>query len=187
MLPADFTRQVPAAGWKWLLQYGLGFKYWQPFVGWSEKDSRLVFTVGEPTQFSIGRFIPTEGRDTNTRKWFVWGESHTRAHILGDYRQSKTVVLVEDLISAHKVGQLQSCIPLFGTKVFDAAIPVLRHIGLPVTIWLDMDQQSTIHKKASNLSLITGLPVSYRFTKEDPKLLSIERIKEELNVSPEEV
>lgn len=187
MLPADFTREVPARAWKWLLQYGLGFSYWKPFVGWSEKDSRLVFTVGNPTQFSIGRFIPSEEGTTSTRKWFVWGESHTRAHVYGDYRQSKTVVLVEDLISAHKIGQIQSCIPLFGTKVFDACIPVLRHIGLPVTIWLDADQQGTIQKKASNLSLITGLPVSYRFTKDDPKSLSLENIKKELNVSSEEV
>src|SRR5438046_1689829 len=46
-LPADFTREVPATAWKWLLQYGLSYRYWLPFVGWSEKDSRLVFTIGQ--------------------------------------------------------------------------------------------------------------------------------------------
>src|SRR4051812_33564489 len=59
--PADFSREVPARAWQWLLQYGLGWKYWQPFVGWSEKESRLVITTDN---CAIGRYIPgdVEGR-----------------------------------------------------------------------------------------------------------------------------
>jgi len=45
------------AGWKWLLQYGLPLSYWQKHCGYSEKENRLVFTVGTPTRFSIGRLL----------------------------------------------------------------------------------------------------------------------------------
>jgi hypothetical protein len=217
VLPYDFTREVPARGWKWLLQYGLSYRYWQPFVGWSEQDSRLVFTVGDPTEFSIGRFIDDGGEQGGSRhgnvpagvpsevrpqagplvlapsrlprKWFVWGESHKTAHVFRpgqgqdirrDQTKSTRVVLVEDLISAHKVGQYQTCIPLFGTKVFDACVPVLRHLGLPITIWLDADQQGTVQRKAANLSILTGLPTSYVFTDKDPKSCSFEQIEETL-------
>lgn len=177
VLPSNFTREIPHYAWQWLLQYGLGYKYWQPHVGWSEKDSRLVFTVGNPIEFSIGRFIakPDSG-DTNKRKWFVWGNSHKTPHIFGDYRTSKEIVLVEDLISAHKVSQVSTCIPLFGVKVFDSVYPALRHIKLPIVIWLDKDQENTMPSKAHNLSLITGLPVRYVTTPEDPKSCSPQKI-----------
>src|SRR6267142_35302 len=182
VLPPDFTREIPGDAWKWLLQYGLSYRYWHPFVGWSEKDSRLVFTVGQPIKFSIGRYIDIGIKESN-KKWYVYGESHKTTHVVGDYLQSKRIVLVEDLISAHKVGQITSCIPLFGTKVFDACLPTLRHIGLPITIWLDKDQEGTVQKKAANLSLLTSLPVSYVFTDRDPKCLSLATIEKELGRS----
>lgn len=176
VLPSTFTREVPQHAWRWLLQFGLGYKYWQPFVGWSEKDSRLVFTVGNPTEFSVGRFLPREPRD-DKRKWFVWGDCHKTPHVIGDYQQSNVVVLVEDVISAHKVAAITSCIPLFGTNIFSAVIPVLRHIGLPIVIWLDNDQSHTMNKKAYNLYLLTGLSVSYISTELDPKMLPLDTIK----------
>lgn len=177
VLPTDFSREVPNHAWQWLLQYGLGYKYWQPHVGWSEKDSRLVFTVGNPAEFSIGRFIakPNSGTESK-RKWFVWGESHKTPHIFGDYSKSKEIVLVEDLISAHKVGQVTACIPLFGTKVFDSVYPALRHIKLPIVIWLDKDQEQTFPKKAAHLRLLTGLNTRYISTNEDPKCLGFDKI-----------
>ena len=98
VLPTDFTREVPSLALLWLLQYGLPFSYWRPFIGWSEKDSRLVFTVGQGPDFSVGRYIP-RANDRPQRKWFVWGESHRHPHIIGDYSNSQQIVLVEDLIS----------------------------------------------------------------------------------------
>jgi len=220
-LPADFSREVPARAWKWLLQYGLGYRYWLPFVGWSEEHSRLVFTLSD---FAIGRFIPDEAvpsqRDARGRyipeetngpslhsgpnssvafsdrggaaprtpsKWFTYGNAHRTPQVIQPAADlprpsgyEERLVLVEDVISAHKVGQLQICIPLFGTNIFDAIIPVIRHYRIPVTIWLDQDQQGTAQKKAANLSVLTGVPCSYVFTKYDPKSLSLEQIKDTL-------
>jgi hypothetical protein len=194
VLPADFTREVPGEAWKWLLQWGLSFRYWkEQGVGWSEKDRRLVFTVG--SEFSIGRFIPRPGeplaipkqdeqRQLNVidrrapRKWFVWGDCHKIPHVYGDYQTSERVVLVEDIISAHKVaGAGYTGIPLFGVNVFPSIINTLRHIKLPVTYWLDKDQEHTMRDKANNLALLTGLPVSFRVSVSDPKALSFEKIR----------
>ena len=179
-LPSDFSREVPSHATKWLLQYGLPLSYWRPFIGWSEATSRLVFTVGDGPEFSIGRFIPEEGRsfEREQRKWFVWGQSHKTPHIFGSYQTASKIYLVEDLISAHKIGQVAPTICLFGTTVFDACLPILRHIGLHVVMWLDKDQEGTLQKKCNNLSLLTGLPVSYKITTEDPKMQSFNTIKE---------
>lgn len=186
VLPADFTREVPTRAWKWLLQYGLSYTYWTPFVGWSESNQRLMFTVGTPTRFSMGRYIPGGPREfeREPRKWFVYGNCHTEAHVFGDYtdpEKGRQVVLVEDLISAHKIGHVCPTIPLFGTKIFDAVIPTLRHIGLPILMWLDKDQDGHAARRAAQLNVVTGLPVTFTSTDQDPKLLSLSKITQIVN------
>lgn len=181
VLPSDFTREVPAHALKWLLQYRLPYSYWKPFIGWSEKDMRLVFTVGEGPDFSIGRYCGEP--DKEKRKWFVWGNCHQSPHILGDYQKDEAscIVLVEDLISAHKIASTGiPCLPLFGTKIFTSCIPVLRHIGLPIVLWLDKDQENILARKCQWLSVVTGQRVSYRVTALDPKCLTKEQINEAL-------
>ncbi len=124
LLPADFTWEVPARAWQWVIQYGLPISYWQPFTGYSPAEERLVFRVGESSgrpslAFSIGRHV---GAPDGRRKWYVWGNSHDHCEVMlpGGYTDSnpEMVVLVEDLISAHKVANANyTSIPLFGTRL----------------------------------------------------------------------
>lgn len=176
VLPADFTREVPGAAWKWLLQYGLPISYWRPYVGYSERDSRLVFTVGDPVCFSIGRDTSGESKS----KWFVWGDSHKTAHSLGCPDTGRKVVFVEDIVSAHKVGGTAIAVPLFGTVAHPCHLKLARYFGLPIVLWLDKDQDPYVRKKATQISLYTGLPVEIVSTPKDPKELSLEYIKEQL-------
>lgn len=171
-IPPDFTREVPGIAWKWLLQFGLPMSYWRPFVGYSPKDSRLVFTCGDPTVFSIGRDLTGESK----RKWFVWGDSHKTGICYGDQDTGRRVALVEDVISAHKVGRSALAVPLFGTVIHPCHIQLVKRIGLPIVLWLDKDQQGTTYKKAAQLSMYTGLPVDVVHTDKDPKGLTIEEI-----------
>lgn len=200
VLPTDFSRGIPQHALQWLLQWGLPNSYWKPFIGWSEKHSRLVFTVGDGPAFSQGRYIPRElalptGREAGTspakdiRKWRVWGECHKAPHILGDYQKAEgyvndtPIILVEDIISGHKISVAGfPTICLFGTKIFDSIIPVLRHINLPVVVWLDKDQEQTMPKKCNWLSIVTGLPVNYIVTDDDPKSHSLQSVKDIINV-----
>lgn len=182
--PADFSREVPVRAWQWLFQFGLGFKHWQHYAGWSEKDSRLVLTVGTPVEFSIGRWLPTPDMERRvgtgelkaSPKWFIYGNCHRTPHVFG-HGKGSSVVLVEDLISAHKVGEVNTCIPLFGTRVFGSVLPCLRFLHLPVVMWLDHDQLSNMPRRVDLLSQMTGLPVRYVSTKQDPKLLTFTEIK----------
>lgn len=177
LLPYDASKHIPARAWKWLLQYGLGIQYWQQYVEFSESEQRLLFKVGDPLEFSIGRYF---GEEADHRKWYVYGDSHRTAHLFpGKLRQDK-IVLVEDLISAHKVGHITNCIPLFGTNVFDSVTNALRLYRKPVVMWLDKDQQDHARKRAARLSGITGCDVTYVFTDNDPKELSFQTIQEVL-------
>jgi hypothetical protein len=175
-LPRDFTREVPAVAWKWLLKFGLPYSYWKPYTGYSPADERLVLTVGNPTKFSQGRYLGTEeGR----RKWFFYGDPRSApVEVLGDpfADPTKRLVLVEDLISAHKVGQVAPAICLFGTNISDEVIRVLKALRSPVVVWLDGDQYSTIHKKVNRLQTFLAYPVSFVSTEKDPKEHSLDEI-----------
>lgn len=189
VLPADFTREVPAAGWKWLLQYGLPYSYWKPFVGYSPKDERLVLTFGSPTRFSIGRYVGTDQGEKGTagrwirrppRKWFFWGDGHGYVEVLDAQKKgdsSEAVVLVEDLISAHKVAQVQPALCLFGTNVHDRAIKELIAFKRPVTLWLDWDQAGLLAPKLNRLQTILDRPARHIWMGKDPKEYTLDEIK----------
>lgn len=172
ILPDDFTRDVPARCWEWLLQYGLPYDYWKEFVGYSEKYQRLVIRVGEPLSFSIGRYLGEE--KTSFRKWHVWGDAHQLVHSSGD---SRSIILVEDVISYHKVYQSgNQVICLFGTRIYPIHLEYIRQQNKPVSLWLDNDQLDTMPKKCSNLELLTGVKCEYISTQKDPKEYSLRDI-----------
>ncbi len=173
VLPSDFTREVPAAGWKWLLQWGLPYTYWKRYAGYSEAQSRLVLTIGEPTKFSIGRYL---GTDKDTRKWKLYGNGHGFVEILGKEKPGP-IVLVEDIVSWHKVGQVAPCLCLFGTNVHSLAIKELKAFKRPVMLWLDDDQYTLYPPKVNRLQTFLDVPVGYIHTKKDPKGFSLQEIE----------
>lgn len=111
-------------------------------------------------------------------KWFCWGDSHKHAERLGHLRESS--VLVEDVVSAHKVSQVEEAIPLFGTTIYPIHIAALRGTDKPIVLWLDADQAGNVQKKALRLQMLTNRPVSIVHTREDPKSLSLNEIKQVL-------
>ncbi len=192
VLPDDFAREIPAAGWRWLLQFGLPYTYWLPFTGYSETHNRLIFTVGRPTRFSIGRYLGNdEGArtraDSTFRKWRVWGDRSSYVEVLGEEKGSALgreapVVLVEDVISAHKVAQVATAIPLFGVKISDQVIKLLIALKRPVVLWLDADQYTLLAPKINRLQTFLGAPVRFVKTPNDPKTYSLEKIKKYLDI-----
>ena len=94
-----------------------------------------------------------------------------------DHRDSP-IVLVEDVVSAHKVGQVATCIPLFGTKVLDVVVKKLVEFKRPVALWLDEDQYTLLPPKINRLQTFLGASVRYIKTPLDPKAYSISNIQE---------
>lgn len=217
LLPPDFTREIPTHAWKWLLQYGLPLSYWKKSTGYSPSTERLIFLVGDPLHFSIGRWTmdsrdeirfergclvqhqPTTEPDQKDgsvyggggspvgrvsrnlpRKWHVWGDSHKHTEIING-PDTQRVVCTEDLISAHKVGQVTTAIPLFGVNFYPCHIWALQQMQKPVILWLDKDQEHTVKHKATQLSSLIDMPVDIRITELDPKELNFKQINEVLN------
>lgn len=174
VLPVDFTREVPSSAYIWLLQFGLPWSYWKDYTGYSEKEMRLVLTVGDPIVASIGRFVG----QGDAKKWKTWGSPHRSPIALGD-SDSKHIVLVEDLVSAHKIAQAGNfVVPLFGTTPCKEQLQFLIECNKPLVLWLDNDQKLYRLSKTLRLNLATGLNVTSIFTDKDPKYLSFEEINE---------
>jgi hypothetical protein len=187
VLPFDFQREVTASGWRWLLQYGLPYTYWLPYVGYSEATDRLIVTVGKPIKFSIGRYIGNDARerarnDPTFRKWRIWGDRHSHVEVLGEHFTEGPIVLVEDIISAHKVGQVATCIPLFGTKVLDSVIKKLIQFKRHVALWLDEDQYTLLPPKINRLQSFLSASVRHVKTEKDPKSYGTDEIKHYLGL-----
>jgi hypothetical protein len=86
---------------------------------------------------------------------------------------------VEDLISAHKVGEVNECIPLFGTKVHTPVLYYLLNNTIkPVKLWLDNDQRGNVQSMVLRLQTILNRPVDIVSSIKDPKSLEYEHIKE---------
>jgi hypothetical protein len=176
LLPRDFTREVPTRALQWLLQYGLPYSYWQENLGYSAAEERLVFVVGSPISFSIGRYVGDSQRTPAPRKWYVWGDSHKHVELIGN---GDTVVLVEDLISAHKVAYAgYMAVPLFGAIVYPCHLYYLLSTDANVVLWLDKDQELPVRKRALQLESLINRPVKVVTTDKDPKELSFTQIGE---------
>ena len=187
LLPADFTWEVPATAWQWLLQYGIPWHHWKENCGYSPKEQRLVFRVGEHNRkgalaFSIGRYVGGRSEGHEPRKWYVWGDCHKHCEVLRQPDATgSSVVLVEDLISANKVSFSTTAIPLFGTKIHPCHMYYLQNSNEDIVLWLDKDQELNVKKQAVQLAALIGRNVKVITTDNDPKLLSNEQIKEQLN------
>jgi hypothetical protein len=171
VLPSDWTREIPARYWQWLLQYGLPMSYWKPYCGFTETEGgRLIITYGNPVEYSVGRSL-----EKDIPKWRSYGDKTKYVECLGP-SLGDSVVLVEDLVSAHKVAQVTACIPLFGTNIHDHIVRELKVLMKPVVIWLDNDQYANLPKKVHRLQTLLNLPVSYLRTDKDPKAYSVDQI-----------
>lgn len=114
-------------------------------------------------------------------KWLSYGDCHRHAEVIAGNPEADStslVVLVEDLISAHKVAAAgYTVVPLFGTKVAGPVLYYLIQEQRPVALWLDKDQESKVKNDAIRLQGIINQPINVVVTDKDPKALSIDGIK----------
>ena len=114
-------------------------------------------------------------------KWLSYGDCHRHVETIGEANTTGPVVLVEDLISGHKVAAAgYTAVPLFGTKVHPPVLYYLLQQQRPVALWLDKDQEGNVKREAIHLQGIINTPVNVVVTDKDPKELSLDTIKEVL-------
>lgn len=103
----------------------------------------------------------------NDEPWMAWY----------NFRGGKTVVLVEDQVSAVKIAQFAPSVALLGTGLNDEKVVELASSFANVILWLDADAIATAFSHQKKYKLMFGNFYVFSGSKTDPKDTSIEVIK----------
>lgn len=170
-LPRDCTLELSGLARDYLKNYALTEEDINVNrIMWSEEWQRVLFPY-----FGTGGLLGWQGRYLGNQggkgKWFGQGDLKDIIHICDStrtYHDQRSIVLVEDIISAIRVGHTMPAAPLFGSHL--ATKTALRFIKLfnNIILWLDKDKQIYSIKVASQLRDI-GIPCRSVITNKDPK------------------
>lgn len=176
--PFDFSPKVPKLGLLWLYKYGLtdeevlahGF-------GSYNGGERLFIPV-----YVSKKLIYYQGRNLNLDKPKSPKYLNVRAKnaklIYKEVKHTRNdIVLVEDVVSAIKVGRVSTARALLGSYIPLELILSLMGRCDKVYVWLDPDKAAGAVKYSAKIRSITGLICKPIFTEKDPKDYSTEEIK----------
>ena len=168
---------IPAKARLWLDKYGITKEeivfngLWYDLV----KDL-LVFPIYDGVRLvcTNGRYF---GSDTNHPKYVTRGSKSAYFKLFP--KESNVYVLVEDFVSAIKVGRQYNCIPLLGSTIPDRLLLSLIPSNPVLRIWLDPDKiteamKESEHARQWHPSCATII------TEMDPKDYTDEGIKDEV-------
>lgn len=179
----DYPRHVV----EWLAKYGIsvheaikhGWKY-APF------RDQLVFIFAD----AEGNIACTQARNfspTAKRKYFNQGSAQSVLPIFrskdGEIRESteRTVVVVEDAVSAAKIARQSDAIPCLGSYMSKSKLNALRLLGYEqMVVWLDENKLKESREIAEQAKWI-GFTTKVVYTPLDPKEYSDEEIRENLS------
>lgn len=181
-LPAGVTdpRAWPLAARVWLYKVGIGNSEIAELGAlYSERMDRVVIPVydnGELVYWQARGF--TKGRP----KWI--NPNIDKATVIPRYGTGTITVVTEDILSAFVVGKQAHAKCAMGTHLSDKLLAELLSERRPVAVWLDGD---TAGLKGSHSALVQlrrwGIPSCRITTQQDPKELTDERIKHELDLA----
>lgn len=178
-IPEDADTSLPDFAREWLQ----GYEFDQAtilnnLILWSPSKERLIFPY-----FIKGELVGYQARCFNEmerkkRKWFSQGKLDSFIYTRGN--ESSTLVLVESVISAIKVGRFAQASPIFGSVISLQRFLGISHVWNNVVIWLDPDKRKEAVQQADkSRSVIPN--VSVIISDKKPKDHTYEEIKIILN------
>lgn len=181
LLPSDCDISYPIRALQWMAQYELTrHDLLSNNVLWSESRQRLIFPV-----FADGVLLAYQGRyfgeDSTARKW--WGTGDFKNIFAFKGKASRSIVLVEDVVSAIKISRFTQALWLSGCVIGKERWKRLFKLipkGVQCIIWLDPDKRIDSIKEA-RVGASYGLCTSALFSDKDPKEHSYVEIEEYLS------
>lgn len=175
--PEDATRDLDARAVDWITSFGLsgrdivlgGFK-------WSSSWEQLCI----PFYDIDGNLCCIQSKNFNHKR-----ASKAKYYNIGDKSESvtrygnhgTTLVLVEDALSALKIGRQTDAMPLLGTSIPRSRLASLKASYEQLIIWLDSDKWREARAIADAAALL-GFKAKTVFTPKDPKTYTDEEIRE---------
>lgn len=172
----ESSRSIPERGTVWLAKYDIR----------AEEALRAGFRWSDSWEQLLMPFFDTEGNIccVQAKNFNPKRASKAKYYNIGDksasvtmYGNTDTVILVEDCISALKIGRLETGYPLLGTSVSRQHIKRLSERFRRLLVWLDADKYREARDIESTAKLL-GMETKTIYTEHDPKTYDMEQLKE---------
>lgn len=174
----DWVAELPPLNRAWLEQYGLSEQEISSFR-YSGHYDRHIYAVCD----SSGEVIFFEARSVSQQpKALSHGEKPIHfpcQPVSRTTTRTECIVVVEDLVSAIRVGRHVPCIPLWGSSLSKDWYPYLKGLTHNIIFWLDNDKYPEAIKQA-RLAGLYGFGTRVIRTEKDPKELTDTEIIEAL-------
>lgn len=174
-LSTDCIDILPERCVEWLDQYDLNDNEIDGKFLWSEQFQQLIYPIYDDNKnlvFYQGRSFHQDGEKHT--KYHTQGLANKIYHMFGP--ESCAIIVVEDLISAIKVGRQFRCMPLWGSEIGPERVRMLSERFCELWIWLDKDKAGFSMK-----ARLQALPyfdlVKSVITEKDPKEYNNDQIK----------
>ena len=180
-LPEDFTNDIPVEGRLWLYSNGITEKLKKLYnIGYSKRLQRVVLPVYD----SKGTLIwyqcrallkgqrPKYLQPSLDKSSVVFESKHRETS-----KNTAEVVIVEDIMSAIRVGEWVRASSFLGTKATQAQINRVARFD-KVTIWYDNDKAGKNGSRTIKQALSMVTKVREIHTELDPKAYSKQQIEE---------
>ncbi len=172
-LPPGFTTRLSVDAKTWLLTYqiyqDLREKYNIGYVYYGELNHRVIlpsYDEGELKNYAARSLSPED-----TPKYIVAGDKSAMFWSKGDYKH-KTLVIVEDNLSAIRVGEILPAVSLIGTSMSQENMLTVTENYDILIVWLDGDGPGqNAAKKLVDKLLLMHTSVHNVVTGRDPKCL----------------
>lgn len=176
-LPDDFTLHVPAHAAVWYYKYGISAALAREYgIGYTPDLDRIVLQVREDSKLTA---LQLRAVQPGVKPKYInpGGASVASALFYAGDKQS-SVVVVEDIISAIKVGRVHFAASILGTNLTDQRLAKLARDCTRVILWLDNDKAGDFgYQKASRKLELIGLNYRRVRTEKDPKAYSLDDIR----------
>jgi len=180
-LPNDFTEELPRHARAWLFRAGISPNLWKYHsIGYSEALDRVILPVYD-TQGNLEWYQCRALQSGQKPKYLQPSRCRDKVmfRVLRDRENLQRAIVVEDILSAIRVGVHINTYSVLGTKITTPQAAELSKYGT-VTTWLDPDRagRTGAYKIRKTMALVTD--VTNIVTSVDPKDLSDKQIKEQL-------
>lgn len=185
-LPNDFSLILPSKGKVWFYKYGITDKEIKEYgMGYSKYYDRIILPVYNKDKllFWLGRNLGLVTRE-NPKYRTVQNYKRKDLYFKIGSTNSNKVCIVEDIISAIKVGRQVPCYALLSAHVPDRLIKnLLDKYGKSITLylWLDYDKQDKMIQWLQRYKSLFNINIKIVVTIKDPKCYSNKEIKEFIN------
>ena len=150
---------------------------------WGIDDCRVIMPITDHRGYVIGHvarnYEELSGMYSKAKSIAYWEDANYAKLHFCTYTNADWLYLVEDIVSAEKVGEFVDCAALLGTNLSDELVAHIISLGYKkVVLWLDDDAFMKACKLSDRYGLAFPQGVSVVHTTSDPKDMPFEEIEE---------